>query len=87
MNGRARVAWNLRRLRTERAVSQENLAVDADVDRTYISGIERETFNPSIDLLERLAHALAADLAEFFVIPEVGDALPAPLKRGRRPAS
>ncbi len=69
MHGRARVAWNLRRLRVARAVSQENLAVDASVDRSSISEIEGGTFNPSIDLLDRLANALEVDVAEFLVVP------------------
>ena len=75
----------MRRLRTERLMSQEAFAVDADVDRTTISGIETEDFNPSIDLLDRLASALNVDVAEFLVAVRPGDALPAPLKRGRRP--
>ena len=85
MSGRARVAWNLRRLRTARQVSQETLAFDAEVDRTSISGIENESFNPSIDLLDRLAAVLDADVAEFLKVVEAGDQLPPPLKRGRRP--
>ena len=85
MSGRARVAWNLRRLRTARQVSQEALAFDAEVDRTSISGIENESFNPSIDLLDRLAAVLDADVAEFLKAIQVGDELPPPLKRGRRP--
>ncbi len=60
MDGRARVANNLRRPRIERGVSQENLAVDAFVDRTYVSGIEREEFNPTVDILDRLALALTS---------------------------
>lgn len=87
MSGRARVAWNLRRLRTARQVSQEALAFDAQVDRTSISGIENESFNPSIDLLDRLAAVLDIDVAEFLEEPQPGDQLPAPLKRGRRPKS
>ena len=85
MQGRARVAWNLRRLRIEQALTQESLAVDAEVDRTYVSGIEREEFNPSIDLLDRLASALGVDISEFLIIPNAGDEPPLPLKRGRRP--
>jgi transcriptional regulator with XRE-family HTH domain len=76
MDGRARVAWNLRRIRVERGFSQESLAVDADVDRTYVSGI---------DLLERLADALSVDLSDL-VAPLAPDASePKPLKSGRRP--
>ena len=86
MHGRARVAWNLRRIRTERKISQENLAVDAGVDRTYESGIERQDFNPTVDVLERLAEALSVDISEFFAIPDTGAVLTEPLKRGRRPS-
>ena len=84
MSGRARVAWNLRRLRTVQQLSQEALAFDANVDRTSISGIENEAFNPSIDLLDRLAAVLRVDVSEFLLAIQAGDALPAPLKRGRR---
>jgi transcriptional regulator with XRE-family HTH domain len=85
MNGRARVAWNLRRIRVERGFSQESLAVDADVDRTYVSGIERQEFNPTIDLLDRLAAALSVDLSDL-VAPLAPDAKELkPLKSGRRP--
>lgn len=85
MNGRARVAWNLRRIRVDRGLSQESLAVDADIDRTYISGLERQEFNPSLDLLERLAVALSVDLCDL-VAPLKPDAVtPEPLKAGRRP--
>ena len=71
-------------MRVERGLSQEALAVDADVDRSYVSGIERGTFNPSVDVLERLAAALAVDIAEFFVEPQTGAAPPKPLQSGRR---
>lgn len=39
-------------------MSQEALADEAEIDRTYISGIERCKRNPSVDLLARLAEAL-----------------------------
>lgn len=84
MDGRTRVAWNLRRLRTARGLSQESLAVDANVDRTYVSGIERGTFNPTLDLLERVAAALGVDLVDLVSEP-ASDLAPAPLRPGRRP--
>ena len=60
------VAKNLRRLRTDRGLSQEELAARADVDRTYISSLEREQYAATIDMLEKLGTALDVDLAEFF---------------------
>ncbi|MDB5528118.1 MAG: transcriptional regulator, family [Devosia sp.] len=85
MDGRNRIAWNLRRLRSLRGVTQEDLAVDAQVNRTSISGIENQTVSASIDLLERLADALAIDLVELVQKPEVGEESPQNLKPGRKP--
>jgi transcriptional regulator with XRE-family HTH domain len=70
MLGRTRIALNLRRIRAAKGISQEELAFNATVDRSYISGMEREAFNPTIDMLERLAKALAVDVAEFLNIPK-----------------
>ena len=51
-------ARNLRRLREAAGLSQEDLAAAADIDRTYVSALERERYSPSLDMLERLAVAL-----------------------------
>ena len=72
MNGRALLAWNLRRLRSERGVSQERLAADTGVDRAYVSELERGLGNASVDLLDRLAVTLGAAIGEFFIVPEDG---------------
>lgn len=85
MDTRARIAWNLRRLRIAKGLTQENLAVDASVDRSVISDLERSRHNVSIDLLDRLASALAVDISAFFVIPSEGDEATQPLKVGRKP--
>lgn len=85
MVGRRRVAWNLRRLRVDRGLSQENLAVDAGIDRGYVSGIETQTFNPTVDILDKLAQALAVDISELFAKSKGGETAPLPLKAGRRP--
>ena len=42
------VARNIRRLRLERGLSQEALAVDAEIDRTYVSRLERGLENPTV---------------------------------------
>jgi transcriptional regulator with XRE-family HTH domain len=84
MDGRALVAWNLRRLRVKMNISQEQLAVDASVDRTYVGGIERRVRNPTISVLDRLAAALGVDIAQFFVAPRTGSKQPIPLRGGRR---
>jgi transcriptional regulator with XRE-family HTH domain len=84
MDVRRVLAWNLRRLRTARDLSQEALAVDAEIDRTYVSRLERALENPTIIVLDRLAKALDAQIGEFFTQPEKGARPPTPLKSGRR---
>lgn len=86
MNGRALIAWNIRKIRVELALSQEKLAADAGVDRAYLGGIERETENPTVDVLERIALALDVPLASLFEGPRRGERKPSPLKRGRKAA-
>ena len=66
MSLRERVAKNLRRLRQEKSVSQEELAHRAQVNRNYVGMIEREEYSVSVDLLEKLAAALDVDPMEFF---------------------
>lgn len=84
MNGRALLAWNLRKLRAEREVSQERLAADTGVDRAYVSEIEREQGNATVDVLDRLATALNVQIIDFFRMPAEGAASPAALPRGRK---
>lgn len=51
-------ASNLKRLRTKARLSQEELALRAGLDRTYISGCERAVRNPSLLSVEKIAQAL-----------------------------
>jgi transcriptional regulator with XRE-family HTH domain len=85
MRAQAVVARNIRRLRVRLGLSQEALAVDAGIDRTYVSRLERGLENPSVAILERLAGALQVPIPELFVPPAKGEAAPQPLKGGRRP--
>src|SRR3546814_16937359 len=62
----ARIGWNLRRLRKERDVTQENFATDSGFDRGYISGVERGVRNPSATVLAKIADALEVEVAELF---------------------
>ena len=84
MRASARVAWNLRRLRVQAGLSQEALAVDAGVDTSYVSRIERGLENPTVGLLEQIANVLRADVIEFFRTPDPDEQAPKPLKSGRR---
>ena len=85
MRGRALVAWNLRRLRTERGISQERLAADAGVDRAYLSEVERELGNVTVDLLDRLAGVLDCRPAELLADPPPDAPRPSRLVSGRKP--
>ena len=85
MNAQAQVAWNLRRLRVAQGLSQETLAVDADIDRTYVSRLERKLENPTVAILERLATALSVQITEFFVDPGPDAPKLRVLPKGRRP--
>lgn len=56
----------VRTLRNAKGWSQELLAEHADLDRSYIAGIEVGARNPSLKALERLATALSVPLSELF---------------------
>lgn len=84
MRGRQLVGLNLRRLRVEQAISQERLAFDSGVDRSYLGGVERGDENPTVDILDRLAETLSVPIADLFVMGDGG--LPKGLKRGRKPS-
>jgi len=60
------LAATVRELRTKRNLSQEKLAHQASVDRTYISGIERARRNITMATLERLMPHLADTPVDFF---------------------
>jgi len=77
------LAWNLRRLRVATGVSQKQLAAHAEIARGYLGRIERGLENPTLDMLDRLASALAIPMAEFFVAPGEADVPPQPLRGGR----
>lgn len=61
-SARATLAENIKRRRQEIGLSQEGLALAAEVDRSYVSQIEREIGNPSLLILCRLADVLKVDL-------------------------
>lgn len=55
------VARNVRRLRNERGLTQEELSELAGINRNYTGMIEREQRSPTVDMLEKLAKALQID--------------------------
>lgn len=53
-------------LRKERKWSQEDLALEADVNKNYISDLENGRRNPSLEILEKIAIAFNISLSELF---------------------
>jgi transcriptional regulator with XRE-family HTH domain len=58
MDVRRRVGLNVKRFRAERGLSQEELAFECGLHRTYVSGVERGVRNPTVVVLEKIAKAL-----------------------------
>ena len=58
MDIRKQVGLNVQRIRRTRGWSQEELAFQSGLHRTYISGIERGARNPTVTVLKELADAL-----------------------------
>jgi transcriptional regulator with XRE-family HTH domain len=52
------LAKNIRRLRAARKLSQEALAYECGIGRTYLSSVERSERNVSIDNIARIAKGL-----------------------------
>jgi transcriptional regulator with XRE-family HTH domain len=57
-------AANLRRLRHEKGLSQDDLAYEAEVSRSYLSQLEKGAFYASLKIIGRLAEALGVEPAE-----------------------
>lgn len=61
MNFKTRIGLNIQNLRYSKGLSQEQLALAAQIDRSYISEIEHAKSSVSADKLEQIAHALGID--------------------------
>lgn len=69
-------AQNLRAARQARGLSQEELAHRADIDRTYISSLERRVYGASIDVVDRLAAVLEMEASDLLKRPAEGEQPP-----------
>ena len=58
MDIQRQVGLNVRKLREKRGWSQEELAYESHLHRTYISGVERGVRNPTVGVLQEIAKAL-----------------------------
>lgn len=66
MDLRQTFAKNLRRLRQAKGLSQEQVAYEADINRTYISKLEKGDPYVGLEIIGKLCAVLAAKPAEFF---------------------
>jgi transcriptional regulator with XRE-family HTH domain len=64
------LAANLRRLRNEKGLAQDDLAYEAKVSRSYLSQLEKGTSYASLKILEKLAKALDVEPYELIVPPK-----------------
>jgi transcriptional regulator with XRE-family HTH domain len=75
MDLRDAFAANLRRLRNEKGLSQDDLAYEAEMSRSYLSQLEKGAFHASLNVIGRLAEALNVEPSELLKLPA---------RRGRR---
>ena len=66
MDIKEKVGQRIRQLRKELELSQEALALKAEVDRTYVTDVEAGRRNVSLEILERLIKALDISFTDFF---------------------
>ncbi len=59
MDAVATLGLNVRKFRKLRGMTQEQLGLDTEMERSYVSDLERGIRNPSVRAVERLAKALA----------------------------
>lgn len=60
------VGQRIREIRNNQGLSQEKLALKAEIDRTYLAGVEQGKRNLSIKSLEKILSALEISFKEFF---------------------
>lgn len=70
MDLRETFATNLRRLRNAKGMSQDALAYESEISRSYLSQIEKGKYYVSIEVIGRLADALKAEPEEFLKRPK-----------------
>lgn len=60
------VGMRIRELRIRKGFSQEKLALEAEIDRTYLAGIENGRRNPTLKSLEKILRTLEISFEDFF---------------------
>ena len=62
-------AANLRRLRHDKGLSQDSLAYEAEISRSYLSQLEKGKYNASLKIIGKLAAVLGIEPAELLRLP------------------
>ncbi len=70
-NLREVLAFQIRSRRVVKGWSQERLAFESELDRTYVSAVERCTWNVSLSNIEKLAQALEVQVFELLIPPKI----------------
>jgi len=66
MDAKQKIGLRIRELRLAKKISQEQLALRAEIDRTYMTGVENGRRNVSIMLIDRIIQALEISYEDFF---------------------
>jgi len=74
-------------MRVAKGFSQERLALEADIDRSYVGRVERGMENVTVTILEAFASTLEIDVSALFAEIDPEEPRPLPLRSGRKPKS
>lgn len=66
MTAREQLGMRIKYLRNQLSWSQEDLALEANINKNYICDLENGRRNPSLDILERIASAFNMSLSDLF---------------------
>ena len=66
MTAQKQLGMRIRFLRNQQSWSQEDLALEANINKNYICDLENGRRNPSLDILERIAIAFKMSLSDLF---------------------
>ena len=61
-----KVGLRIKQIRNEKGLSQEKLAIKAEVDRTYLAGVELGKRNVSLKSLQKIVNALEVSFEDIF---------------------
>ena len=85
MDTRVTIGWNLRALRVAKGLSQERLALEAGIDRSYVGRVERGSENVTVASLDAFARVLEVPVRRLFEDVSDDAQLARGLPSGRKP--